>query len=172
MMMTTNMINIEERRSDYAETVAEELRLNGINDVKVVGNIVVISFFGVELHYKYAYYGKTMYDYYRCLSFLGGKLHRENLHNMLLTKQQDNVHHKDEKGEPGKLGIDGLTIEQLNADQQRTDKHPLTCNRSGEDDCERNASFKGTPRNSRDAGLLIATDEGWTCPCGAYKQNY
>ena len=61
-------------------------------------------------------------------------------------------------------------IDQLNAEQQRNDRHPLTCITSGEN-CERTPSFKGVLKNSRDAGLLIATTDGWVCPCGAYKQQ-
>ena len=66
-------------------------------------------------------------------------------------------------------------INRLNAEQQRTDRHPLTCNSSGED-CERrliSTGYEYGPKHtSRGEGILIATAEGWVCPCGAYKQDY
>ena len=62
-------------------------------------------------------------------------------------------------------------LDKLNAEQQRTDRHPATCNQSS-DDCERSVNFTGVISNPRDAGLLIATADGWVCPCGAYKQPF
>ena len=45
----------------------------------------------------------------------------------------------------------------LNEFQKSKKFHPFTC------DCG---------RDREDKGILIATNEGWICPCGEYKQNW
>lgn len=51
-------------------------------------------------------------------------------------------------------------IEQLNKRQQEGKYHPYTCDRS----------FSECQVELND-GVLIATENGWVCPCGKYKQN-
>lgn len=56
-------------------------------------------------------------------------------------------------------------VERLNAFQQAGRIHPFTCCSDGPaDQCER--------RLRKSEGLLIATPEGWVCPCGAYRQTW
>lgn len=53
-------------------------------------------------------------------------------------------------------------VEALNTYQQETWGHSFTC-----------CGFDGCRRSKRlDEGELIATNEGWVCPCGKYKQNW
>ena len=55
-------------------------------------------------------------------------------------------------------------VEQLNRFQRDSEFHPYTCCGDGlEQFCERKQ--KVSP------GILIATNEGWICPCGKYKQS-
>lgn len=56
-------------------------------------------------------------------------------------------------------------VERLNKEQKRNDRHPYTCDRRSKE-CEVNQ----TPREKD--GVLIATENGWVCPCGKYKQDY
>lgn len=58
-------------------------------------------------------------------------------------------------------------VERLNTEQKRNDRHPYTCDRRSKK-CEVNQ----TPRDYKKDGVLIATENGWVCPCGKYKQNY
>lgn len=56
-------------------------------------------------------------------------------------------------------------VEKLNKYQQSGFFHPFTCCSAGDDEtCER--------RNGKGEGILIATNEGWVCPCGKYKQDW
>jgi hypothetical protein len=62
-------------------------------------------------------------------------------------------------------------VENLNKWQQSEHKHPFTCVWSRTKDknktkaeCER--------MNGKGEGKLIATEEGWICPCGEYKQYW
>ena len=56
-------------------------------------------------------------------------------------------------------------VENLNKFQELGRFHPFTCCSSGpEDKCER--------RNGTGEGILVATTEGWVCPCGNHKQNW
>jgi hypothetical protein len=56
-------------------------------------------------------------------------------------------------------------VEKLNQYQEKGFFHPFTCCSAGsEEKCER--------RNHKGEGLLIATNEGWVCPCGEYKQDW
>ncbi len=53
-------------------------------------------------------------------------------------------------------------IEYLNNYQKNSYTHPLTC-----------CSFNGCNRlEQTNEGVLIATKEGWICPCGKYTQKY
>ena len=54
-------------------------------------------------------------------------------------------------------------VEQLNKKQQEGIFHPYTCDRSYPE-CE-------TRSNHLKDGVLIATENGWICPCRKYKQN-
>lgn len=60
-----------------------------------------------------------------------------------------------------------LEAEKLNEFQQSGVFHPFTCDRKAPE-CEVNV----LPRNFAKDGVLIATNEGWVCPCGKYKQNW
>lgn len=55
-------------------------------------------------------------------------------------------------------------IKDLNARQANPNMHPYTCDRK---------SLKCQTRQflAKD-GVLIATKEGWICPCGEYKQDW
>lgn len=56
-------------------------------------------------------------------------------------------------------------IKKLNDYQQSGMGHPYTCDRSHKE-CE---VHEGDYLKD---GILIATKEGWVCPCGKYKQNW
>jgi hypothetical protein len=58
-------------------------------------------------------------------------------------------------------------IKELNEHQQNNSYHPYTCDRNYEE-CE----VYTVPRDYSKDGVLIATEEGWICPCGKYKQNW
>lgn len=58
-------------------------------------------------------------------------------------------------------------IEKLNKQQQDGKFHPYTCNRNFPE-CE----VVLDPSNYLKDGILIATEKGWICPCGKYKQNW
>lgn len=58
-------------------------------------------------------------------------------------------------------------IQKLNDFQQTGRFHPHTCDRRAAE-CE----VKCTPRDYSKDGVLIATKDGWICPCGKYKQPY
>lgn len=56
-------------------------------------------------------------------------------------------------------------VKKLNEYQQKGQFHPFTCCSSGDEKiCER--------RNGKSEGLLIATNEGFVCPCGQHKQGW
>lgn len=67
----------------------------------------------------------------------------------------------------------------LNKYQAESNFHPFTC--GGGDNtknCKRSAAsnrrFHGenVEYNFENEGMLKATEEGWICPCGEYKQNW
>jgi hypothetical protein len=58
-------------------------------------------------------------------------------------------------------------VDRLNQSQKSRLVHPYTCDR-GHPDCEVNQR----PRDYSKDGILIATEQGWICPCGNYKQNW
>ena len=68
---------------DYMESVAEELRLNGVEKVIVNGGTINIMSLGVSMRYDYAHNPNIMADVYRCLSHLGSRIQSEHLANKL-----------------------------------------------------------------------------------------
>lgn len=58
-------------------------------------------------------------------------------------------------------------VKKLNEYQNSGRFHPYTCDRKAET-CE----VHQEPRDYSKDGVLIATTEGWICPCGKYKQNW
>lgn len=58
-------------------------------------------------------------------------------------------------------------VKSLNDYQQERIFHPFTCDRKSPE-CE----TKTNPDDILAEGVLIATTEGWVCPCGKYKQNW
>lgn len=56
---------------------------------------------------------------------------------------------------------------ELNKQQKNGLYHPYTCDRNS-DECE----IKIKPRDYSKDGVLIATTDGWICPCGKYKQDW
>ena len=68
---------------DYMESVAEELRLNSIENVVVNGGTINITALGVSMRYDYAHSPDVMADVYRCLSNLGLRIHNEHLENKI-----------------------------------------------------------------------------------------
>jgi hypothetical protein len=71
--------NKQQMAVDYMESVAEELRLNGIKKVIVNGGTINISSLGVSMRYDCAYNPNVMADVYRCLSHLGTRIYTDNL---------------------------------------------------------------------------------------------
>lgn len=61
----------------------------------------------------------------------------------------------------GQSDFSDKKIDELNKHQKDGRFHPYTCDRKGVN-CTVND----------DDGVLIATKEGWICPCGSYKQNW
>ncbi len=55
-------------------------------------------------------------------------------------------------------------IDELNKQQLDNNYHPYTCDRRSKC-CEVN-------QDKTKNGVLIATTDGWICPCGKYKQNW
>jgi hypothetical protein len=68
---------------DYMESVAEELRLNGIENVVVNGGTINITSLGISMRYDCLYNPNIMADVYRCLSNLGLRVHNEHLKNKI-----------------------------------------------------------------------------------------
>lgn len=58
-------------------------------------------------------------------------------------------------------------VEKLTQFQNSGKFHPFTCDRQA-DECEVNIK----PRDYSKDGVLIATENGWVCPCGKYKQDW
>ena len=58
-------------------------------------------------------------------------------------------------------------VNNLNELQKQPLFHGYTCDRNA-DECEVNIK----PRDYSKDGLLIATVDGWECPCGNYKQKW
>lgn len=62
-------------------------------------------------------------------------------------------------------------VRELNDHQQKGSFHPFTCcSPEYVDGCTRkNKTGKSI---MLDEGTLVATTEGWVCPCGGYVQNW
>ena len=75
--------NKQQTAVDYMESIAEELRLNGVENVVVNGGTINILSLGVSIRYDYAHRPNIMADVYRCLSHLGTRIHNEHLSNKL-----------------------------------------------------------------------------------------
>ena len=56
-------------------------------------------------------------------------------------------------------------VDALNKYQQSGLFHPFTC-------CSPEKIKECTRASGESEGLLIATNEGWICPCGKYKQDW
>ena len=54
-------------------------------------------------------------------------------------------------------------VDKLNKFQNSGEFHPFTCDR---------VSQKCETKTSKKEGILIATEMGWICPCGEYKQYW
>jgi|AntAceMinimDraft_6_1070360.scaffolds.fasta_scaffold03539_9 hypothetical protein len=66
-----------------------------------------------------------------------------------------------------KLIFSDVQVSKLNDHQTDSKSHGYTC--CGGD----YPNNKNCQRNSREnEGLLLATNEGWVCPCGDYKQYW
>lgn len=71
-------------------------------------------------------------------------------------------------------------VNELNTRQMSGSTHPYTCCGGDENtpSCKRrdssNRRYQGEiiPYTSENEGVLIATENGWICPCGQYKQNW
>ena len=74
---------VQDWKLDYMESIAEELRLNGVENVIVNGGAINLSSLGVSMRYDYAYRPNIMADVYRCLSMLGLRIHNVHLSNKL-----------------------------------------------------------------------------------------
>jgi hypothetical protein len=70
-------------------------------------------------------------------------------------------------------------VNNLNEFQTLGKVHPFTC--CGGDnvpECKRNMSYnrrrngEEVPYSDENEGVLIATKNGWVCPCGKYTQNW
>lgn len=62
-------------------------------------------------------------------------------------------------------------VEKLNNFQLNSKYHPFTCGSPEEiTECKR-AKNEGETFEEKQ-GILIATNDGWVCPCGKYKQNW
>lgn len=55
-------------------------------------------------------------------------------------------------------------VEALNNYQQESGFHPFTCLHNLHNECGRS--------NKDEEGVLIASKEGWICPCGKWRQDW
>lgn len=69
-------------------------------------------------------------------------------------------------------------VKNLNDFQKSGRYHPFTCCSPDLTSCKRKASNEKrmngeeVPYTDENEGILVATTEGWVCPCGEYKQNW
>lgn len=70
-------------------------------------------------------------------------------------------------------------VDTLNYYQEGNMGHPYTCGGSGRiPECKRQIAydkrFKGeqVEFTNENEGVLIATEQGWVCPCGKYTQDW
>jgi hypothetical protein len=83
MKNETTQTAVRDCKLDYMESVAEELRLNGVEKVIVNGGTINITSLGVSMRYDYVHRPNIMADVYRCLSHLGTCIHNEHLANKI-----------------------------------------------------------------------------------------
>jgi len=83
MINETKQTAVQDWKLTYMESVAEELRLNGVENVVVNGGTINITSLGVSIRYDYAHRPNIMADVYRCLSHLGTCIHNEHLANKI-----------------------------------------------------------------------------------------
>jgi len=62
------------------------------------------------------------------------------------------------------------TVDKLNEYQKTGIFHPYTCGGSNLEECYRRHG-KGKTYEEKEC-ILIATEQGWICPCGKYTQNW
>lgn len=63
-------------------------------------------------------------------------------------------------------------VKKLNGYQKSPQFHPFTCTGQPVDHDDENGKFTENSRTvCPNEGILIATKEGWVCPCGKYKQK-
>lgn len=71
--------------------------------------------------------------------------------------------------EPDRLVTKTLVeVQLLNLENNRLDRHPLTCPNRGDD--EHNEYHRD--HKTRDCGILVATTTAWECPVCRYTQRY
>ena len=69
-------------------------------------------------------------------------------------------------------------VKKLNDRQKDNTMHPYTCGGDNIPECKRSLAYKlrfegnNIPFTDENEGVLIATRDGWICPCGKYKQNW
>lgn len=61
-------------------------------------------------------------------------------------------------------------VDKLNEFQKLGKFHPFTCCSPDIFDCKRKKDEGETPEERQ--GILIASNEGWICPCGKYQQDW
>lgn len=83
MTNTEQQTAVQDWKLTYMESIAEELRLNGVEKVVVNGGTINVLSLGVSMRYDYAHRPNIMADVYRCLSHLGTCIHNEHLSNKL-----------------------------------------------------------------------------------------
>jgi len=64
-------------------------------------------------------------------------------------------------------------VEKLNKYQKEGKFHPFTCTGQLIEQEDEKGKFTEKSRSvCENEGILIATEEGWVCPCGQYKQDW
>jgi len=71
-----------------------------------------------------------------------------------------------------------IVVKELNERQNDSRFHPYTCCGDGISECFRNAATlkrsegETVEYTNENEGVLIATTDGWVCPCGKYTQKW
>lgn len=71
-------------------------------------------------------------------------------------------------------------INNLNERQKSGKVHPYTCSGHNISECNRSKAYERrhngdgseVPYTDENEGVLIATKDGWICPCGKYTQKF
>lgn len=69
-------------------------------------------------------------------------------------------------------------IDSLNERQKSGKVHPYTCSGHNIAECKRSEAYKKRHNGeevlytNENEGILIATKNGWICPCGKYTQQF